>query len=439
MKSKRHNGVIALKRRLPIDGKWLLASAALAIAGVMLIASSAYGKTAPGQLVATAKNEVQMNRIEAIVYAEEQRYYRQDLRTMAQYALNEQQAYPRIAATSLAIDGEYVVDFESVDEANTAIERLHSVELTENRQLVSVVVEETLKVANRYVFPSQFDSYRNAEDAVSYIYNGGQELINHMVAEGDTLYDIAIEYGTSVEKIIADNAYLADKKYLSIGDEIVINRPDSLINQYITVLETNNEVVAQGETLIDDSAMFVGERKLKSEGTPGEILRTEEIVYDNGRIVTRTTKSTEVLVEPVDDVYYAGVKSLPTVLVNNSLMRPVSSYSVSSRYGYRSLGFHRGIDLRMSIGSPVYAAEAGTVSFSGYNGSYGYLVVIDHGEGLQTCYAHNSKLLVEVGQYVKKGENITLSGNSGNSTGPHLHFEIRINGTTVNPENYLPF
>lgn len=100
---------------------------------------------------------------------------------------------------------------------------------------------------------------------------------------------------------------------------------------------------------------------------------------------------------------------------------------------------HTGIDLGVPIRTPIRAALDGTVTTAKYAaGSYGYYVMIDHGEGLQTLYAHNSKLLVEVGQTVKAGDIISLSGSTGKSTGPHLHFEVRVDGAIANPRNYLP-
>ena len=118
-------------------------------------------------------------------------------------------------------------------------------------------------------------------------------------------------------------------------------------------------------------------------------------------------------------------------------MRPVSGGTITSKYGQRSSGFHTGVDLAVPTGTPVYAAAAGTVVKAGWSGGYGYLVVIDHGNGYQTYYAHNSRLCVSVGQSVSKGQNIAYSGSTGNSTGPHLHFEVRINGNTTNPLNYI--
>lgn len=117
---------------------------------------------------------------------------------------------------------------------------------------------------------------------------------------------------------------------------------------------------------------------------------------------------------------------------------------ISSPFGWRmhpilkNRRFHSGIDIAISSGTPVKAADSGVVIMSGWNGGYGYFIAIDHGKGISTAYAHNSRLLVKEGDVVTKGQTITLSGSTGWSTGPHLHFEVRKNGTPADPLTYLP-
>ena len=117
---------------------------------------------------------------------------------------------------------------------------------------------------------------------------------------------------------------------------------------------------------------------------------------------------------------------------------------VTSEFGYRRDPFtgetrgHTGMDLAVPTGTPVRAALPGTVIAAQYHSSYGYYVMIDHGNGLSTLYAHNSQLLVRVGQTVEAGDIVSLSGSTGRSTGPHLHFEVRLNGQRANPRTYLP-
>ena len=122
-----------------------------------------------------------------------------------------------------------------------------------------------------------------------------------------------------------------------------------------------------------------------------------------------------------------------------SLTRPVSGI-ISSRFGARSSirsSAHTGLDIATSTGTPVLAAASGTVTFSGRKGSYGNLLVITHSNGVQTYYGHCSKLYVSAGTTVTQGQTVAAVGSTGNSTGPHLHFEIRVNGVAYNPQNYL--
>ncbi len=111
--------------------------------------------------------------------------------------------------------------------------------------------------------------------------------------------------------------------------------------------------------------------------------------------------------------------------------------TVVSGFGMRWGRMHEGIDITASTGTPIWAAAAGTVIHAGWLGGYGNLVVVDHGDGLATAYAHASAILVSVGQSVSQGETIALVGSTGNSSGPHLHFEVRVNGDAVDPLFYL--
>ena len=114
--------------------------------------------------------------------------------------------------------------------------------------------------------------------------------------------------------------------------------------------------------------------------------------------------------------------------------------TISSRYGVSSrirVSTHTGLDIAATTGTPINVVSDGTVTFAGWSGSYGKLVKIDHGNGVETWYAHTSKMYVTAGEQVSAGETIAAVGSTGNSTGPHLHFEIRINGKTVNPQNYV--
>lgn len=121
-----------------------------------------------------------------------------------------------------------------------------------------------------------------------------------------------------------------------------------------------------------------------------------------------------------------------------SLSKPVTGV-LTSRYGYRWGRTHTGIDIGVPTGTPVKAAASGTVTFAGWKGSLGNLVVISHGNGVQTYYGHNSRIVVKAGQKISQGEVVAKAGSTGRSTGPHVHFEVRVNGSSYNPLGYVSY
>lgn len=141
-----------------------------------------------------------------------------------------------------------------------------------------------------------------------------------------------------------------------------------------------------------------------------------------------TVKKSKVVTEKKIDFKYSAL--------NVALIEPVQG-SITSRFGRRASGTHTGLDIATSAGTPIKAASTGTVIYAGWKGAYGKLVIIAHTDSIQTYYAHCSKIYVSVGQNVNQGDVIAAIGSTGNSTGPHLHLEIRENGIAKNPQNYL--
>ncbi|VBB05894.1 peptidase m23 [Lucifera butyrica] len=139
--------------------------------------------------------------------------------------------------------------------------------------------------------------------------------------------------------------------------------------------------------------------------------------------------------QPLENKQVEGLANTPSIW-------PVSG-ALTSGFGWRNSPwedgseFHPGIDIAVNMGTPVVATADGKVIKSGWSGGYGNIVEIDHGNGIETIYGHNSQIAVSVGQNVKKGQIISYSGSTGNSTGPHVHYEVRINGTAVDPFKFL--
>lgn len=185
---------------------------------------------------------------------------------------------------------------------------------------------------------------------------------------------------------------------------------------------------------IPDSSLTKGATKVVQKGSKGVTKVVDEVYIIDGKEVSRATISKTVVSEPVKQIVHYGTK---VSVVTGKFKRPVVGGSITSYYGYRRSGFHTGIDIARPTGTKIYAADGGTVTFAGRSGGYGLLIKIDHGNGYSTYYAHCSALSVKKGQQVNKGDVIGKVGSTGNSTGSHLHFEVRLHGNTKNPLNYV--
>ena len=170
---------------------------------------------------------------------------------------------------------------------------------------------------------------------------------------------------------------------------------------------------------------------VQQEGTVGHREVVAIVSTRNGKETEREIVHENILIGSQPKIIERGTMTPPTYI------KPISGGTLTSYFGTRWGRTHKGIDWGISTGSTVVASSGGRVVSAGWNGGYGYSVLIQHPDGRQTRYAHLSKITVSSGEYVNQGERIGLSGNTGNSTGPHLHFEIIINGTAVNPLNYL--
>lgn len=163
---------------------------------------------------------------------------------------------------------------------------------------------------------------------------------------------------------------------------------------------------------------------------------TEEQSYtDQATIVAGLYKKRIVNTTP----YFSGTITTAKLDLGISLIKPIASgYTITSRFGQRSSGTHTGLDIAAPMGTNIHAAASGTVVTSGWSDyGYGYHVVISHGNGVYTLYGHCSRLYATVGDVVNQGDTIATVGSTGNSTGPHLHLEIRVNGQKLNPQYYL--
>ena len=200
------------------------------------------------------------------------------------------------------------------------------------------------------------------------------------------------------------------------------------LNPIVTV-ETEKETV-DIETIpyeteyVDDDSLPKGETKVDQEGKDGESFTRTMTTFVDGAKKTSTVLEDKILAEPIDEVIIRGTKVLTGVGSGNWTW-PTTSRTVTC--GYLCYSGHYGIDINAHTGQAIFAADSGVVVSTGYDGGYGNTIVINHKNGYYTRYAHLSSINVSSGQVVEAGQTIGGAGNTGNSTGTHLHFEIRTN------------
>ncbi len=295
-----------------------------------------------------------------------------------------------------------------------------------------------------------------SEEAAGEVLSG---IVEKYRQSENTVLDIEVKEETSAEEMdVKHGAEPPDILTVEEAEELILTGDGG--ESYLTVVtteeQTEQETIDFEQEYKPEPDMYVGQQKVEVEGKEGTKEVTKKVVKENGCQVDEEILEENVIEEPQEEIVLTGTKnyegyggetgnyssdnvSYDTTAVYDTLKIPVDSVYVSSSFGQRWGRLHSGIDLALAQGSPIYAADSGTVYFSGTSGGYGNLVKIDHGNGMQTYYAHCSSLLVSPGQHVERGEKIALVGSTGNSTGPHLHFEVIINGSCVDPAAFLDF
>jgi len=259
---------------------------------------------------------------------------------------------------------------------------------------------------------------------------------------------------------VTANRYLSAKtedtptvQKISTGDENLLydygvsrmpvkKTQEAAVDYVVIVNETCDETVERTIRYVDSEYYYEGTEIVTQIGKNGSSRVTYDVYYVGDEEISREVAAVQILEEPLERVIVRGIKEIPPAVPTGEFAWPCDSRYITSSYGSRSLfgkaDYHIGTDISADIGENVYAADGGKVISAGYSRSYGYHILISHGNVYSTLYAHLSEILVEEGDNVYIGQTIAKSGNTGVTTGPHLHFEIRKYGTTVDAVKYLP-
>ncbi|WP_294458212.1 M23 family metallopeptidase [uncultured Allofournierella sp.] len=285
------------------------------------------------------------------------------------------------------------------------------------------------------------DTIVPVEDIIEKFHGEEQGAVYYTVQQGDTPWTVAGSFGISVDELQAQNPQQDFSSSFYVGDVLTISQAMPYLQVKRTLVSTYQETIPYSTEEQEDEDLAFGTTKVVQEGAEGLAEVTQQQVFygDSSTPSETTIIDRVVLQEPVTKIIAKGKKLANGDLASTgsgSLMWPVPGYSYVSRW---MSSYHKGADICAPYGTPIYAADSGVVTTAGYHYSYGNYVIINHGNGYQTLYAHASRLNVHVGQAVSQGDVIAYVGSTGNSTGNHCHFEVYVNGVRRSAREWFPY
>ncbi len=294
---------------------------------------------------------------------------------------------------------------------------------------------DTVEVVESYLQDYELTSL---EQAIEEVTKDQEKEQIYEVVSGDTLSQIAEKNEIPLADLIAMNETIENENsMIRVGDELIVTVPEPELSVERTEQVYYEEDYEADIVYVDNDDWYTTQTQTLQEPSAGHRIVVADVSYRNHEEVDRTILKEEITYEAVPKIVERGTKIPPTYI------KPISGGRRSSGFGRRKAptrgasSYHKGIDWATPVGTAVMASSTGTVAKAGWGSGYGYVVYINHADGRQTRYGHLSKVLVSPGQTVNQGQKIALSGNTGVSTGPHVHFEILINGSQVDPLKYL--
>ncbi len=304
--------------------------------------------------------------------------------------------------------------------------------------------EDNLEIINYVeVIKGEFAaSYDLGYPRILDLFKTGPELKTYTVVKGDTLASLSQRSGISVPVLRLLNEIPVGQD-VRAGQTILYGKPYLQLTVKNTMTVTTAETVPYETEYTYSADYYEGTKKVLSKGSEGVYEVVSNNVYVNGQASSTTVVSRTKVKDPTPQKVLIGTK---TIAPSGRFIFPLKSYQfISSGFGWRwlrgSRNYHQALDIAAAYGTPIYAADAGTVTFAGWDGSLGWCVKIDHGNGIISIYGHASSLAktIYAGKKVYQGEVISYVGSTGNSTGNHLHFALyqKSTGKYLDPQKYL--
>lgn len=314
-----------------------------------------------------------------------------------------------------AINGELLAD-GTVQEGNV------------QEGLTEISFQQNVSVAKTTADSAHISTLDEAVEAVT---KEKAEKTVYEVEVGDCLSTIAAKNDIKLSEIYDLNEGVTEDTLIMPGDQIIITCPKPELSVVTTERKTYEETYNADVQYVENDSMYRGTSNVIQAGTEGYRRLTADVRYVDGKESERSIITETIIEESQPKIIELGTQTPPTYI------RPIYGGTFTSGFEYRWGKMHSGIDWSCPQGTPVMATASGTVVRAGWYSGYGYCVDIQHANGVMSRYGHLSSIKVSVGQSVSQYDVVAYSGNTGDSTGPHLHFEIRINGTAVNPLSYV--
>ncbi|MBE5825700.1 MAG: M23 family metallopeptidase [Butyrivibrio sp.] len=301
--------------------------------------------------------------------------------------------------------------------------------------LMSMDFADKVEIVESYLPDSELTDLNTAIDDVTKDKETNQI---YEVQSGDTLGTIALKFGLTVDDLVAMNENLeSERTTIRVQDNLIVTVPEPELSVKYVIEQYYEEDYEAEVQYVDNDSWYTTQTKVLQEPSAGHRKVVALVTYLDNSELSREIEKEEITYKAVPKIVERGTIVPPTYI------KPISGGRLSSGFGRRTAPkrgastYHKGVDWATPVGTSVVASSSGTVTRAGWGSGYGYCVYIRHPDGKETRYGHLSKVLVSVGQSVSQGQRIALSGNTGVSTGPHLHFEILVGGSQVNPLNYL--
>ena len=306
-----------------------------------------------------------------------------------------------------------------LEETKTKIEEKETEISAKEEELIQAKVDEN-------------DQYESMKKRIKYMYENGNTQFVEILCESKSIGEFLnnAEYITTISEydrnmLVEFQAVVKDVEEQEAALQAEYDELETMQNDLITKQDSVTELMESKDAEIEQISSDLGDTKDKLSELQAAAAAAERKQQEKNS-------------------GYSNNAGASVITGNGTFIHPCPGYTyISSEFGYREQPIagastnHKGMDFAAPIGTPIYAAASGTVTSASYSGNAGNMIVINHGNGLQTYYMHCNSMYVRAGQTVSKGQNIGAVGSTGNSSGPHLHFQVMQNGTPVNPRNYL--